>query len=156
MERVLSARDIIIIGARNGIETGVQVGSYLPNPINYNILGKKRIHLTCKRFCVLDFVFKVEMGVIISGMDTRVGSPAARDANLLPQFETQTTLHRSLNAGRVRLNLIAIVAATVVGHVDEIPRHRVAFFELAKIRNYSVLLRHDLSTQRRQLLFPTC
>lgn len=137
VERVLCARDVIVIGARNSIETGVHVGRDLPNPINHDVLGKKRIHLTRKRFCVLDSVFKVEMGVIISGMDTRVGSPAARDANLLPQFEAQTTLHRSLNAWRVRLNLIAIVAATVVGHVDEIPRHRVAFLNSQK---YGIIL----------------
>ena len=137
VERVLRARDIIMIGARNGIETGVQIGRDLPNPINHDVLGQKRIHLTCKRFRILDFAFQIEMGVIVSRMNARIGSSAARDGNSLPQFEAQATFHRSLNAWRMRLNLIAVVAATVVGHVDEIPRHRVAFLNSQK---YGIIL----------------
>ena len=56
-------------------------------------------------------------------MDTRVCAPAACDGHRLSQLEAQALLHRGLHAVGVRLDLVAMIATAVVGHVDEITRH---------------------------------
>ena len=101
----------------------MHIGGDLPNPVNHDVIGKEGIHLMGKRFRVIQLLLHVEMGIIIPCMDTRVGAPAARDGDLLSQLEAQALLHRGLHTVGVRLNLIAMVAAAVVSHVNEITRH---------------------------------
>ena len=67
------------------------------------------------------------MGIIVPRMDTSVGAPTARDGDRLPQLETQALLHRGLHALGVRLDLVAMVAITVVRQMDEISRHKFLF-----------------------------
>ena len=127
VERVLRSGDVIMVSARHGIETGMHLGRDLPNPIDSNVFGKESIHLMCQGFRVCDFVVDIEMGVIVPGVDTRVGTTTARDGDHLPQFEAQALLHRGLHAFGVRLDLVTVVAATVVGQMDEISRHKFLF-----------------------------
>lgn len=56
-------------------------------------------------------------------MDTGVSAATACDGDSLPQLKTQALLHRGLHAVGVRLYLVAMVATTVVGQMDEISRH---------------------------------
>ena len=123
MERILRACDIIMIGARHGIETGMHLGRDSPNPINHNVLGKEGIHLMGKRFRVFQLMLYVEMSIVIPRMDTRVGTPTTCDGDSLPQLKAQALLHRGLHAVRVRLDLVAMVTAAVVGHMNEVSRH---------------------------------
>ncbi len=123
VERILRARDIIMIGARNGIETGMKTRFDLPYTVNDNVVGKKRIHLMGKPFRIGDFFVKVEMGIIVPRMNARVGAPTARNLHFFTEFKAQTTFNRSLHGWRVGLDLVTVVAAPVVGHMDEITRH---------------------------------
>ena len=125
MEWVFRARDVIMIRARNGIKTGMHLRCDLPNPINHDILGEEGIHLMGKHFRLFNFFLKVEMSVVVSCMDARIGAATARDGDWLSQLQAQAFLHRFLHALRVRLDLIAVVAAAIVGHVDEISWHRL-------------------------------
>ncbi len=127
MERILRACDIIMIGARHGIETGMHLRRNLPNPINHNVLGKEGIHLMGKHFRVFQLLLYVEMSIIVPCVDTRVGAPTTCDGYSLPQLKAQTLLHRGLHAVGVRLNLVAMVAAAVVGHFYEVSRHILLF-----------------------------
>ena len=125
VERVFRARDVIMIRTRNGIKTGMHLRCDLPNPINHDIFGEEGIHLMGKRFRVIQLLLHVEMGIIVPRMDTRIGAAAARDGDWLSQLQAQAFLHRFLHALGVRLDLITVVAAAVVGHVDEISWHRL-------------------------------
>ena len=101
----------------------MQVGSDLPNAIDDDVVGQESVHPIGKRFGVGQLLFNVEVGVIVARMDTRVGAPAARDGDRLAQLETHALLQGLLHALTVRLDLIAVVAATVVGQMDEITWH---------------------------------
>ncbi len=127
MKRILRARDIIMISARKRIETGVSFGLDLKNPINDNVGRKEGIELVDKSFRITNCVFQIEVGVIVAGMDTRIGAATACDGDGLSEFEAQALLHRLLDAIGVRLDLVAMIAAAVVGQMDEITRHRCDF-----------------------------
>ena len=73
---------------------------------------------------VIDGLFHVEMCIIVAGVDTCVGTTAACDGHRLSQLEAQTLLHRGLHTLGVRLYLVTVIAAAIIGHVDEISWHR--------------------------------
>ena len=126
MEGILRACNIIMIGARKGVKTGVSFGSDLPYMINHDVSGKEGIQLMNKRFRFGDFLFKVEMGIIVPCMDSCVGASATRDGNRLSQLEAQALFHGLLHTFGVRLDLVAVIATAVIGHVNEIAWHCVA------------------------------
>ena len=127
MEGVLRACDVIMVGARNGIETGMHLGRHLPNAIDDDVFWKEGIHLMRQGFRGGDRLLDIEMGVVVPGVDTRVGASAARDGDRLPQFEAQALLHCGLHAIGMRLNLVAMVTAAVIGQMDEISGHKLLF-----------------------------
>ena len=124
MKRVLRARDIIVIGARHGIETGMQLGCDLPDAIDDDVLGEESVHLMGQGFWVGDLLPEIEMGVIVPCMYARIGAAAARDVDRLSQLQAEALFHSLLDAQGVRLDLVAVIAAAIVSHVDEITRHR--------------------------------
>ena len=77
----------------------------------------------CQSTDILNLGFDVEMCVIVTRMDACVGAAATSDGDRLTQFEAQALLHRFLHAFGVWLDLITMVATTIVGHIDEISRH---------------------------------
>ena len=123
VERILGTCDVIMVGARNGVKTGVHLGRDLPNSINDDVLRQEGIHLMRQCFRVGNRLLDIEMGVVVPSMYARVGTPTACDGDCLSQLEAQAVLYRSLHAIGVRLDLVTMVTAAVVGQMDEISRH---------------------------------
>ena len=67
------------------------------------------------------------MSIVVARMDARVGAPATRDGDRLSQLEAQALLNGFLHAVGVRLDLVTVIAAAIVGHVNEISRHLSCF-----------------------------
>ena len=56
-------------------------------------------------------------------MDACIRAATARDGDCLSQLETQVLLHLSMHTVGMRIDLVNVIAAAVVGHVDEISWH---------------------------------
>ena len=78
-----------------------------------------------QRHDVAQVAVEVEMGVIVAGVNARVGAAAACDGDGLSQLKAKAGLNGLLHADGMRLDLVAMIAAAVVGHMDEITRHYV-------------------------------
>ncbi len=124
VERVLRACDVIMVGARHRVEAGMQLGADLPDTVDRDVVGQEGIHLMGQGFGVRYLLLHVEMGVVVTCVDTRVGAAAARDGDGLSQLEAEALLQGGLHAGGVRLDLVTVVTAAVVSQMDEITWHR--------------------------------
>ena len=123
MEGILRARDVIMVGSRDSIEAGVHLWSDLPYLIDDDIFGKEGIHLMGQRHRIHNFPLYVEMGIVVARMDARVGAATACDGDRLAQLEAQALLDSLLHTVGMRLDLVAMVTAAIIGRMDEITKH---------------------------------
>ena len=86
MERILRACDVILIRSRDSVEAGMHLRGDLPNPIDDDVLRKKRIHLMGKRLSISNLLVEVKMGIIIPRMDPRIGTATTCDRDGLPKL----------------------------------------------------------------------
>ena len=129
MERVFRWRDVIMIGACNGIKSGVELGSDFPDAIDDYIGREEHIQAVSEILAILNLTFVIEVGVIVSGMDPSVGTAASCDADGLAKFQAETAFQLGLHAGRLRLNLPSAVVGAVICQMDKIS------FHVTKIQN---------------------
>ncbi len=129
MERILRWCDVIMIGARNGVKTGMEVWSDFPDAIDDNVSWKEHIQAVGEILNILDFSIVIEVGVIVSCMNTRVGTTASGDADRLAQFQAEAAFQFSLYARRLGLDLPSTVVGTVICQMDKIS------FHVTKIQN---------------------
>lgn len=132
MEGILRARDVIMVGSRDGIEASMHLWSDLPYLIDDDIFGKEGIHLMGQCHRIPYFPLYVEMGIVVARMDARIGAATACDGDRLAQLEAQALLDGLLHTVGMRLDLVAMVTAAVVGQMDEISGH-ILLFEGTKI-----------------------
>ena len=129
MERVFRWRDVIMIGACNGIKSGVELGSDFPDAIDDYIGREEHIQAVSEILAILNLTFVIEVGVIVSGMDPSVGTAASCDADGLAKFQAHATLQRLLNRRGMGLDLPSAVVGPVIGQMDKIS------FHVTKIQN---------------------
>lgn len=129
MERVFRWRDVIMIGARDSVKTGMEIRSDFPDAINDKVSGKEHIQAVGEILNVQDFTLVIEVGVIVSGMNTCIGTAASGDTDRLAQFQAEAAFQLGLYARRLGLDLPSAVVGTVIRQMDKIS------FHVTKIQN---------------------
>ena len=115
--------DVIMIGARNRVETGVKLRCDFPNAMHGDVGRKKHVQTVGEISAVFDLAVNIEMGVVVVRMDASVGASAPCDADGLAEFQAETTLQLRLHAGRLRLYLPSTVVGTVVRQMNKVSFH---------------------------------
>lgn len=81
MEWVFASADLVVIGARECIKASVRFGLYFPNAVDDDVVGKKNIEAVGQLLAIVDFTINIEMGIIVSCVNSCIRSSAACDAN---------------------------------------------------------------------------
>lgn len=101
----------------------MQLRRDFPDAEEDDISREEHVQPVGEVLAVLNLTVEVEMSVIATRMDARVGSATARHTDGLSELEAETALQLSLHTWRLRLDLPSAVVGSVIGKMDKIPFH---------------------------------
>lgn len=112
--------DMVLVGAKGGIEAGVSVFMNAMYRFNCNLIGKKSVQAVEERLVPCEFFrapfpgFYIEMGKELPGVDTRVCPSAANSFYILPENSREGLVKKFLHGNRIRLNLPAVKPGSII------------------------------------------
>ena len=112
-----------MIGSGKGVEACVGFGMHLKDAMDHDVGRQESVESKDEFLRVLDGLFQIEMGIVVSRVDASVGATTSRDADGCTEFEAEAPLYFRLHGGCLWLHLPTAIVGSVVGQMDEISFH---------------------------------
>lgn len=119
-ERVFAQRDVILILALYGVETGMRVVADPSQSAHGNVVGQHGIQMVAEPGRIVHRPLRVEMGHIERGMHARIGPAGPDDGSLVPEQCGERLLHGLLHGRIAGLHLPPAIGFARIGKFQKI------------------------------------